>query len=338
MALIRHWETLTPDAVGRGIQEFADILERPSRIVIEGRDRSRARALVTLLHGNEPSGLMALHRLLREAFVPAVDLHCFVVALDAARLEPRFSHRQVPGKRDYNRCFRPPFEQDLQGCVCEAILKELRNLGPEAVIDMHNTSGEGPAFALATRYDSRIDRLVSLFSDRLIITDLRLGSLMETTSPELPVITVECGGAFEESAHRMAYESLRRYAGEEDIFRDEGSDWGLEILDNPVRVELLPDASLSFAEAPGGKADLTLRPDLEHHNFGLVPERTFLGWLRQEGMEILRAFDPQKRDRFDEFYRLEDDVLYTRVPQKMFMITTNARIAKSDCLWYAVKA
>lgn len=338
MALIRHWEPLQPAAIGRDIVEFADILERPSRIVLKGRDSSRARAVSTLLHGNEPSGLMALHRLLREGFVPAVDLHCFVVALDAARLEPRFTHRQVPGRRDYNRCFRPPFEQDRQGRVCEAILKELQDLSPEAVVDMHNTSGEGPPFALATRHDRRIERLVALFTHRLVITDLRLGSLMETGTARTPVITVECGGAFEESAHHAAYESLRRYAEAEDVFAEGERDWGLEVLDNPVRVELLPDASLSFTESGAGEADLMLRPDLEHHNFGLVPERTFIGWLRREGLDILRAFDPQKHDRFEEFYRLEDRALYTRVPQKMFMITTNTRIAKSDCLWYAVKA
>src|SRR5690606_42002826 len=89
-------------SVGDNIAEFATILEQPSRISIQGRDSSRCRVLVTLLHGNEPSGLMALHRLLREQFVPAVDMHCYVLAIDAALLRPRSEERRVGKENRYH--------------------------------------------------------------------------------------------------------------------------------------------------------------------------------------------------------------------------------------------
>ena len=38
----------------------------PTAIRLSGRDRSRCRTVVTLLHGNEPSGVRALHGWLRE--------------------------------------------------------------------------------------------------------------------------------------------------------------------------------------------------------------------------------------------------------------------------------
>lgn len=325
-------------SVGDNIAEFATILEQPSRISIQGRDSSRCRVLVTLLHGNEPSGLMALHRLLREQFVPAVDMHCYVLAIDAALLRPQFTQRQVPGLRDWNRCFRPPFDTDIQAMVCGALLEELRALRPECVVDMHNTSGEGPSFAVATRYDATVERIVSHFTDRLVLSHMRLGALMETSTPELPVVTIECGGAFEESAHRVAWDGLRRFAGSDDLFAPSARDWGLELFDDPMRVELAPEATLDFAEAPSPGSDLTLKADIEHHNFGYIPAQTFLGWLRRGGPWLLRAVDARRRDHFEELYYFEDGKLYTKVAQKMFMITTNATIAKSDCLWYTVRA
>jgi len=184
----------------------------------------------------------------------------------------------------------------------------------------------------------KVERIVSHFTGRLILSSMRLGSLMETGTSELPVVTIECGGAFEESAHRAAWDGLLRFAGAADIFAPRAKDWGLELFDDPLRVELAPEATLDFAEAPGPGADLTLKADIEHHNFGYIPAQTFLGWLRRGGRWLVKAFDPQRRDHFEELYRLKDGKLYTRVPQKMFMITTNATIAKSDCLWYAVRA
>ena len=41
--------------------------------LVPGRDRSRTRVVTTLLHGNEPSGFVALHDWLRSGPQPAVD-------------------------------------------------------------------------------------------------------------------------------------------------------------------------------------------------------------------------------------------------------------------------
>ena len=337
MSLIRSWEAPRSGQVAAGVADFARQLGGPARLRLPGRDPSRCRVRVTLLHGHEPSGLKALHRLLLEDYRPEVDIYCYVLAVEAALEPPLFTRRTASGKRDFNRCFKKPFDLDQQGLVCKTLLDELAALQPEAVVDMHNTSGEGPAFAVTTRYDARHDRLVSLFTDRLIVTDLKLGSIMETSSAALPVVTIECGGAYEESSDRIALDGLRRFFSEPDLYRERERDWGLEILNNPVRIELQEDASLSYGEAPQPRSDLTLKVDIEHHNFGLIAEGTFLGWLTRGREGILNAVDPQKRNHFDEFYVIASDRLYTRVPQKMFMITTNADIAKSDCLWYAVR-
>ena len=44
--------------LGNNIEEYLRSLGGPACIHLEGRDKSRTRALVTLLHGNEPSGAM----------------------------------------------------------------------------------------------------------------------------------------------------------------------------------------------------------------------------------------------------------------------------------------
>lgn len=321
---------------GESLEEFFRSFPGPVRLEIPGRDRGRCRVLVTLLHGNEPSGLKALRRHLLEGVEPAVTIFCYLLAIEAAALEPLFSHRQVPGKRDFNRCFRPPYDVDGQGAVCERLLQELQSLQPEAVVDMHNTSGEGPPFGVSTSYDRRHDQLVSLFTDRLIVTSLRLGALMECNSETMPVVTVECGGSQSEVADQFAYTGLRRYFLAERLMGEESADYPMDIYYNPLRIEVPSGFSLRYGEAYASDADITLRTDIEHHNFGRVTSATPLGWIEEQAMDRLLAVDAAGNNHFRELYRCENNTLYPRSNQKMFMITSNAQIAISDCLWYVV--
>ena len=54
---------------------------------IPGRDSSRTRVLVTLSHGNEPSGVEAVHGWLQAEQVPAVNVVVILGAVQAALLE-----------------------------------------------------------------------------------------------------------------------------------------------------------------------------------------------------------------------------------------------------------
>ena len=189
-----------PSVIGDNIDEFLDYLASPTIIQLTGSDNSRRRAFVTLLHGNEPSGLYALYRWLKSGLRPAVNILCIIPSVKAAKLLPLFSNRVVPGNRDLNRCFKPPYF-DEPGRLAQAILVALQQYNPEAVIDMHNTSGSGPAFAVAPHNIEQNEPLTSFFCQRLIITHLRLGSLMEISEHQCPTVTIECGGRLDNESH-----------------------------------------------------------------------------------------------------------------------------------------
>lgn len=337
----RHWLRPEPDAIGLHIEAFLQNAGGPVHIEIPGRDRSRCRVLVTLLHGNETSGLKALHALLQREVVPAVTLHCFIVATKAALLDPVFTHRQVPGQPDLNRCFRvseghASLKDSSEFHLARAVWSRIRALKPEAVIDMHNTSGEGPSFAVTTTHSARHEPLVSLFTQRLVVTDLKLGALMEKDSPDLPVITVECGGAFEQSADRIALEGLERFFMKEDIRQSPEADWPLDLYLHPMRMEISPSIRLAFDDSPHADADLTLKTDIEHHNFGSVTPDTPLGWIHPDALGGLGVYDARRCNHLTRLYHIVDGVLYPLQRQKLFMITSNPAIAASDCLWYTV--
>jgi hypothetical protein len=324
-----------PATLPHDVESFLRWLGGPACLLITGEDPTRCRALVTLLHGNEPSGAMALLRWLRGGDRPAVNLLCIVASVTAALTAPLFSHRMLPRARDLNRCFRPPFN-DAQGKLAEEILALLELHRPEAVIDMHNTSGSGPSFAVCTFPDRQHDALAAHFTRRLIVSHLDLGALMEISESTRPTVTIEVGGRLDDEAHETAWEGLCRYAAARDVFAAGVADWGLERLRDPVRLELRDGVSLTYAEAPCPGHDITLRPDIEHHNFGAVTPDTTLGWAQGDASRLFRAVDASGACAVRRLVRVEAGRLRPAQPLKLFMIATNAGIAQSDCLFYAV--
>lgn len=321
--------------LGNNVEEFLRALDGPACIHLEGEDTSRTRALVTLLHGNEPSGAMALFRWLKSGRRPAVNVVCIVASVVAALESPLFSNRMLPRARDLNRCFRPPFD-DAQGVLAEEILEILRIHHPEAVVDMHNTSGSGPSFGVCTHMDRQHDALTSLFTQRLIVSQLGLGALMDISEHSYPTVTVEVGGRLDEDAHELAYEGMCRYFEAQTVLDEGDTDWGLELLRDPIRLELNDHVTLTYAGESRDNYDITLAEDIEHHNFGTVSPDTLLGWAEGPEQRLFSAQDAGGRCAVTRLVKIEDGKLYPAQPLKLFMITNNAAIAQSDCLFYAV--
>ena len=327
----------SPRMLGRTPLEWLDRLHRPTIVHVAGRDRSRTRAMATLLHGNEPSGLFALHRWLLEQHIPEVNMLFLLGGIYPAKIPPTFSHRQLPHGRDLNRCFKEPFEGE-EGAIAEAMLAELHKARPECLLDMHNTSGTGPAFAVTITNDAAHQALTSLFTDRLIMTDLRLGALMEYSEQEVHTVTIECGGSQDDHAHQLAYEGLVQYSSRPDVLSLENTAWDIAVLRNPIRVELAPEATIEYRFEPSGQADLTFPPDIERRNFGIISPDEPLGWVGEKGLSILTAISHNRTENMEKVLRVNDGQIYPAQAIKAFMITTNPVIAKSDCLFYAVKA
>lgn len=331
-----------PDAslAGASNEDFLRELGGPACLFFTGRDTQRTRALVTLLHGNEPSGLFAVRRWLLAQQQPAVNLLVIVASVHAARAAPPFSHRMLPGVRDLNRCFQPPYG-DEQGKTAEEILEILNLHHPEAVVDMHNTSGSGPAFGVCSFADRHHDALVSLFTHRLVVSGLQLGALMETSNPRSPTVTIELGGRADEAAHALAHAGLLRYAMASEVLTPTGDAAGsapppLEIFDHPMRLELAEGVVLGFGAAPQAGCDITLRADIERLNFGTVDAGTPLGWVSGNPHALLRARDASGNCVVSSLVQSVDGELMPARDLKLFMITNNAAIAASDCLLYAV--
>lgn len=326
-----------PDSqiIGTSVISFLQNLAGPTAIFLDGNDSTRTRAVCTLLHGNEPSGVHAIYHYLSAGVKPAVNALFIIASVEASLTEPQFSHRMLPGKRDLNRCFRAPFN-DEQGVIAEAILKLIHSVKPEALVDLHNTSGSGPAFGVAIKEDVDHLALTSLFTNDLIVTDLRLGAIMEISEADVPTVTIECGGANDTSAKFVAQEGITRYLSADNIHAEEGMHYRVNIFHNPIRLELKPGGVAAYADQKQPDVDITLPKNAERLNYGMVPHEEPLAFLGNRGLAVLTAKDHNGNERLEAFFEESDGQLFSTHPIKLFMVTTNADIAASDCLFYFI--
>ncbi|MGV6806748.1 MAG: succinylglutamate desuccinylase [bacterium] len=333
---LRLIENPTELFLGDNPEEFLNVLGGPASLLLPGTDPSRYRAFVTLLHGNEPSGPMALWRYLRSGQQPAVNILAIVASVPAALEPPSFSHRMLPRARDLNRCFHPPFE-DSQGKLAKEIMDTLRDYPLEAIIDMHNTSGTSPSFAIVSHVDKSHDALASLWTERLIVMNLHLGTLTETVDNLAPAVAVEVGGRLDEESHALAYEGLCRYFNTDQVLAGTETDWDMQSLVDPIRLELQEHSTLTYADTPSEFFDVTLKTTIEHHNFGQVAPDTLLGWVSDDVKALFSATDKHGKCAVERLVRVEDGRLYPAAPMQLFMITNNPEIATTDCIFYTAK-
>lgn len=352
MARLRWLEAPTPGGAGAGgagaagsvtqdPDAFLRELAGPTAIHVPGADRSRTRVAVTLSHGNEPSGFRAVHAWLRAGVQPRVDTLLIVTSVEAALREPLYSHRFLPGQRDLNRCFHGPFEGP-EGELAGEVLQAIENVKPEAVIDLHNNSGHNPPYAVGPHAGPVEVAIARLFGERFVVTRLEIGALVEVVH-SAPVMTIECGRSGDPGADEIARKGLSRFLGVDAL--EPGRPAGrpiqpMQLLVDPVRVRVHAGLRLAVGDAPVPDADLTLREDIDRHNFEELPAGALIGWLGNHLPETdwpLEARGEDGADRSRQLFARRGDSLETQSMLVPIMMTTDPEAAKHDCLFYAVR-
>lgn len=308
-------------------------LRGPTMVRVPGRDRSRVRVVSGLLHGNEPSGLFAIFDVLRKCEPFATDVLFFLGAVDAARRDPGLAHRMLPGRRDLNRCFRAPFE-DEDGKIAEAALATMRRERVEAVVDLHNNTGHNPAYGVGATADPLRLGLTSFFTRRYVCSALSLGALHEAFPDRIPAVVIECGRAGDPNADALAIEGLSRLLHADRVPARSLAEF--QVLVHPVRVSLRRNVKLAFGDARATIADLTMANDVDRHNFQRLEPGTRIGWVRSGGPLPLEARNEAREDVAEHLFEVRGAELVARVPIVPIMMTTNAAVAASDCLFYVV--
>lgn len=305
-------------------------LKQPTWITLTGKDTTRRRAIVTLLHANEPSGLKAIHKLFKRDLEPATNLGIFIASVEAALFPPAFSHRYLPNEMDMNRCFDDT-GQSNQHQLARNFVRLLRDFAPEAVIDTHNTSAHSKPFAVVAKDTTAIHQITQMFAKRLVVIGQPMGTLIEQ-EVGCPIVTVEFGGFLDHNADRLAVTSLEQFIVRNQLFEQEPEK--LKVLANPMRLRVSTDTPLHYATTVAEDNAITIYNTIDQMNFHHLDAETSLGWMPESLISHLIAEDTNQQNVATKLFVVENGVLKTKISMTIFMATTDSQIAKNDCLLY----
>jgi len=319
--------------------QFLMTLTGPTVIDVSGIDETRCRVFTTLLHGDEPSGLIAMHRWLTgndELPIPNTNVRFIICSVEAANISPLFSRRYLDGGKDINRCFS---DNNTGGCgfCTRALLREkaIKEVKPEILVDLHNCAGSGPAFAVAPIITPEVLSITSYFCQTIILSGLQLGSLMERKF-DCPMIAVRCGGSNDEQSHHIAYQGLKQLTLNE---QSKGFDQNraVDIIYNPLRLELKPHTSLSYGDHDEGVIGVCIKLNIEQLNYGISRKDQMIGWVDDKGLSNFELINEHGVNVISDYFSCRKNILTFEVDIHIFMATENRSIALNDCLFYVVK-
>jgi succinylglutamate desuccinylase len=327
-----------PGLLDRTPREVLRELGTTTWMRLPGTDGEPARAVVTLLHGDESTGLEALLTVLRRRQRFPFDLHVVLGNVEAALHGSGFAHRYLDGQEDGNRIWERPLPDDAsaQRRAADAVLDDVLAAPLGGMIDVHNTTGANPFHGIVADDRPASLDIATRFSTTLLRWDLGVGTIIEAVAPTAPVAAVECGLPGRRASTAFAVDGLRRFLGPPPgAFPPPDHD----LITDLRRVEVLPDVRFRFGGAPDDEAELTLVPDGDAANLREVTAGHVLGHIRPGAPLPLRVTTPSGEEVTDQLLEVTSDgTVVTRRRAVPVMVVRTVDAVRKDCLCYLASA
>jgi succinylglutamate desuccinylase len=308
------------------------ILPEPTLIHLTGKHAAPLFVSV-LLHGNEPTGFMAVQLLLKkynDRQLPR-SLSLFFGNITAASL----GLRRLENQPDYNRIW-PGTE--VPECAETEMAKEIVSLMKKrnvfASVDIHNNTGLNPHYACINSLDNQFLQLASLFG-RLIVYFIRPKGVQSAAFAQLcPAVTLECGQPGQLHGVEHAFEYLNSCLHLTELPQHQIRPRDIDLFHTVAQVKIDDTVNFSFNNAD---VDLFLNTDIERMNFTEISPGTTFGLSKNNARMPLIAKDEQGNIVTDEFFSVQNSELQINRPTMPSMLTLDERVIKQDCLCYLME-
>ena len=313
-------------------KEMYRILPGPSLISVTGAAEPPL-FIATLLHGNEPTGLEAIQRLLKkyrkeERPLPR-RLLLFIGNIAAAKE----NQRRFSGQPDYNRIWRGG--DAIEHAMAQEVLARVREQKVMACIDIHNTTGRNPHYACINRLDPPFIHLARLFSPTLVYFTRPGEVLSNALSEDCPSITIESGQPGDAYGVQHAFEFLEKCLNLKSVPDFAVHEEELYIYHSIARILVPQNSRIGFNHSGDG-LDFSFLDDIDGNNFCELSENALLGWRYNPALK-LAVLDENDCDVEEKYIQYQDREIRLKRPVVPSMFTTNERIVHQDCLGYLME-
>jgi succinylglutamate desuccinylase len=305
------------------------LLGGPSLIHLAGKKKN-ALFISCLLHGNETTSISVIQKILAK-YLPIGLPRDIIIFIGNTSAAVR-GMRHLPGQIDYNRIWEKGTtpEHLISAQVTE--YAEKQNLF--ASIDIHNNTGKNPNYGCINSMEPHFLDLASYFGSHTVFFTEPHNVQSLAFSRFCTSMTIEAGlsgslaginAGFNLIEDLLVIDKLRRNPQrvEPDVYH------------TIARMMVHPEARINFEDIPSKDIDLSFVDTLDSNNFEVIPKNCHLGYGRN--ISFLRVEDNSGRDVTDDFFRIENDEIFTNCIFIPSMFTKDIYVMKEDCLGYVME-
>ncbi len=332
MSPLRQLDYLPDGLLTAKPDKLHSILPEPTLIHLYGKKTSPL-FISVMLHGNEPTGLLAVQALLQKYQQQELprSITLFLGNTLAAAQGLRRLHKQP----DFNRIWPgTEYPESAETLMTTEIVEIMRNRNVFASVDVHNNTGLNPHYACINNLEHPFQQLASLFG-RLIVYFIRpVGVQSGAFAKICPAVTLECGRPGQQYGVEHAFEFLDGCLHLTELPDHPVPAHDIDLFHTVAQVTMAENISYSFGRTD---VNLQLNKDLEKLNFTEIPAGTSLGKVNYIRTLPVIAKDELGNIVTDTFFSIENGQLFTKRPTMPSMLTLDERVIHQDCLCYLME-
>lgn len=312
-------------------QELHQLLPEPTLIHLAGKNPEPLFISVQL-HGNEPTGFLALQQLLNKYQQQSLprSISLFLGNTEAASQ----GMRRLDNQPDYNRIWPgTDLTESPETHLAQEIVDIMRERKVFASIDIHNNTGLNPHYACINSLDNSFLQLAALFGRLIVYFLYPKGVQSSAFAPLCPAVTLECGRPGQQYGVEHAFEYLNSCLHLTEIASHPVHNQDIDIFHTVAQVKIKPDCDFSFHQS---NADLLLSTDIERMNFTEISSGTQFGIVNNSHLPII-AQDEHGNDVTENFFSIHNKELHITRTSMPSMLTLNEKNIKQDCLCYLME-
>ncbi len=282
-----------------------------------------------LLHGNEPTGLLAIQQLLRHYSDKKLPRSLSILVGNVSAAAEGL--RRLDGQPDYNRVW-----VDDAACaesqMMQSVLAQMQQRQVFASIDIHNNTGLNPHYACVNRLDAPFLQLASMFGRTVVYFTKPEGVQSRAFSMLCPAVTLECGQPGQAHGVEHAFEYVDACLRLTEIPVHPVAAHDIDLFHTVAVVQIPEGTSYGFEQGH----DLVLLPDIDRFNFSELPAGTCFGYVQGAGAR-LQCTGEQGEDLSTRFFSYEAGEIRLTKSVMPSMLTRDLRVIRQDCLCYLME-
>lgn len=326
-----QFDYLPPGLLETDHKNLHTILPSPTLIHLPGKQTAPL-FISVLLHGNEPTGFIAVQLLLKKYCNKPLPraLSLFLGNVGAASQDLR----RFEDQPDFNRIWPGTEISDCpETAMALAIVDIMKARQVFASIDIHNNTGINPHYACINKLDNANLHLAALFN-RLVVYFIRPKGVQSAAFAELcPSVTLECGRPGQQNGVEHALEFLDSCLHLFDFPQQSILPQDIDLFHTVAQVKIDDSSNFSFSQTD---TDLLLNQDLDHLNFTEVAQGTVFGLVKNNVMPVI-AKDENGHIVTSDFFSIQNGLLQLTKSTMPSMLTLDECVIRQDCLCYLME-